>query len=776
MNKSLTTLEFNKIIKLLEDFAITDGGKFLCSSLRPDYDKSLIEQNLTKTNLAESLLYKKSAPEFTKTKNIDEIFNRLDLGASANLLELVQVKKLINNTKSLINYSQDEEDNILIDIFKNLIPLPKLQSKLTPIFEDNIEDSASENLFLIRKEIIKAQDNLRDTLNSLINKYAQFLQDNIVTMKNNRYCLPVRNEFKNSIKGIIHATSSSGLTFFIEPISIIEKNNHIEELKLREEEEINRIILDVCNKIRENIALLRNNHLLISELDFIFAKANLSIKLKCTKPKINTKNKIHLKKARHPLIDSKKVVPTTLYLSSNINQMIITGPNTGGKTVTLKTIGLLTAMTQAGLNIPCDADSEITIYDNIFVDIGDEQSIEQNLSTFSSHISNIIKILNSANQSSLILLDELGAGTDPVEGEAIALSILTNLKRRNIMTFATTHYSKIKYYAHTTNGVINAACEFDTTTLSPTYRLMVGVAGKSNAFSIAKQLGISEEIISFAKKSIENNTIKFEDSLLYIDEQKRHLSELKDSIEKKNLDLEKRISLLKEKEANIFDKKDTILEKARREAAKIIENAKSLTDETIRELNKNKSNLTVINLEKSRSKLRNEVKKLNETKNIKVKPINSTIEPSQLKIGTLVHIISYDCDGIVDTLVDSKGNLYVSSGLMKLKVNIKDLRLNTDTQKKVLQNNINVSNSSFNISSEIKLIGFYPDDAIMTLDKYIDDALLANLKNIRIVHGKGSGKLRQAIHNYLKKNKSISSFELAEYGNGDAGVTIATLI
>lgn len=775
MNRSFKALEFNKIIDMLENLAITSGGKLLCENLSPSYDEKIITRNLDNTNLAETLIYKKSTPNFIRMKEILSILDRINLGASASFYELIQIKNLMENVKILKNYYQEEDENSLTYIFDNLVTIPKLVSKLRPIHEDFIDDDASNELFNIRKEILKSQENLRESLNSLISKYSTYLQDNIVTLKNDRYCLPVKNEFKNSIKGIVHASSSSGMTFFIEPISIIEKNNNIEELKSRETHEINRIIQEICSDIADNIDNIKNNYHVISELDFIFAKANLSINLRCSRAKINQKNKIYLKKARHPLIPREKVVPINIMLTENINQMIITGPNTGGKTVTLKTVGLLTLMTQSGLNIPCDEGSEITAYNNIYVDIGDEQSIEQNLSTFSSHMTNIIGILKNADENSLILLDELGAGTDPTEGEAIALSILNYLHSKNIMALATTHYSKIKYYAHTTHGVINASCEFDINTLSPTYKLMVGVAGKSNAFSIALRLGLSQKLIDSAKNSIENNSINIEEALIDIDQKKRYLNKVQESIRIKNLDIDKKLSNIKNLEQNLNDKKFSIIEKARCEATKIIEDAKSLADETIRDINKGKNHNDISKLEAGRTKLRKKLNELNSSTTLKKKTNDIKLDKSKIKIGDKVHIISYGCDGTVSTNIDSKGFLFVTDGLMKYKVKFEDLTFSKNKEESPTQASTYIPHRNQTISTEIKLLGFYGDDAIMELEKYIDDAVIAGLNSVRIVHGKGSGKLRKVIHEYLKKHPSVSSFELAEFGQGDAGVTIASL-
>lgn len=774
MNNVLKTLEYDKITDKLSKKAHTSYGKNLCCSLAPKYNVEDINYLLELTNLAESLVYKKSSPFFLKFNNIEDIIQKISLGSVASISELYNIKTLLTNTKSLLNYISEENENVLKELFKNLEALPNLNSKLHIINENDIEDNASENLFNIRKNIISANENLRNTLNDILIKNSAYLQDSVVTMRNNRYCIPVKNEYKQKIKGIVHDSSASGMTFFIEPIAVIEKNNAIETLKIQEEQEVFKILSNLSSLVLAEKDIILNNLNYIAEIDLTFAKAELSIDMNAHRAKINTKNKINLKNARHPLIPTDKIIPINLFLEKNIKQMIITGPNTGGKTVTLKTVGLLTLMTQSGLNIPCDEDSEITIYNNIFADIGDEQSIEQNLSTFSSHMTRIIDILNNANSNSLVLFDELGSGTDPIEGSAIALSILKYLKNKNIMTIATTHYSEIKYYAHTVAGVINASCEFDIKTLQPTYKLIVGVAGKSNAFAIAKRLGLSDEIIDAAKLSISSNDNKLEETIMDLDNKKRELDDFEIKIQKKLNEADAILKRAIEKEQALEDKKLSIIEKAKLEAANILESSKKLADETIRELQKNNSGIK--ELEKKRSKIRDNISKLNIGKTLIIKNNSDKLDTSKLKIGDNVHINSYNTDGIITALPDTKGNVFVSVGVMTFKVKVSDLSNSKDSVKVETKTSTSYKpKSNMYIKSEIKLLGYYGDDAIAELDKYIDDAVISGLNSVRIVHGKGSGQLRKVIHNYLKNHPSVVSFDLAEYGQGDAGVTIAVL-
>lgn len=774
MNNVLKTLEYDKITDKLSKKAHTSYGKNLCYSLLPKYNVEDINYLLDLTNLAESLVYKKSSPYFLKFNNIEDIIQKISLGSVASISELYNIKTLLANTKSLLNYISEENESVLKELFENLEALPNLNSKLHIINENDIEDNASENLFNIRKNIISANESLRNTLNDILIKNSAYLQDNVVTMRNNRYCIPVKNEYKQKIKGIVHDSSASGMTFFIEPIAVIEKNNAIETLKIQEEQEVFKILSELSSLVLVEKDIILNNLNYIAEIDLIFAKAELSIDMNAHRAKINTKNKINLKNARHPLIPADKIVPINLLLEKGIKQMIITGPNTGGKTVTLKTVGLLTLMTQSGLNIPCNEESEITIYDSIFADIGDEQSIEQNLSTFSSHMTKIIDILNNANSNSLVLFDELGSGTDPIEGSAIALSILKHLKNKNIMTIATTHYSEIKYYAHTVDGVINASCEFDIKTLQPTYKLIVGVAGKSNAFAIAKRLGLSDDIIDAAKLSISSNDNKLEETIMDLDNKKRELDDFEIKIQKKLNEADSILKRAIEKEQALEDKKLSIIEKAKLEAANILESSKKLADETIRELQKNNSGIK--ELEKKRSKIRDNISKLDIGKTLISKSNSDKLDISKLKIGDTVHINSYNTDGIITALPDAKGNVFVSVGVMSFKVKTSDLSNAKDNSKAETKTSTSYKpKSNMYIKSEIKLLGYYGDDAIAELDKYIDDAVISGLNSVRIVHGKGSGQLRKVIHNYLKKHPSVESFDLAEYGQGDAGVTIAVL-
>ncbi len=778
--KTLNILEYDKILNKLKDLATTDEGKKICLNLMPSTDPVTIEKNLMLTSEAESIIYKHGTPHFTKTVGIIESLKKSSINSMLTTKEIVNIRYLLSNVNTLSSYLK-EDDNYpnIKSIISMLIPLPKLISAFKYIHEDGIENEASNKLSDIRNKITISQESLRKILNDILSKNGDYLQESVITMRNGRYCIPVKSEYKNAIKGIIHDSSATGQTFFIEPLSVIDKNNQIDLLYSEEEHEIERILLELTELVNEHSQFIDINYKIISELDFIFAKGELSIYLNCTKPKINTNNRIYLNQARHPLIDKKIVVPISLHLDKNINQMIITGPNTGGKTVTLKTIGLLTIMAQSGLNIPTNENSEITIYENIFADIGDEQSIEQSLSTFSSHMTNIVSILNEFSADSLILFDELGAGTDPIEGAGLALAILDYLNENNVMTVATTHYSEIKYYATTTPGVINASCEFDINTLRPTYKLIVGVAGKSNAFEIAKKIGISEYIIDKAKNNIKDSDIKIEESLVDLDNQRLGAVKLLEEAQIKYKEAEELLELANEEKNKIQERKEKIINRANQEASRILENAKNIADEAIKEFNKIGKNTNIQELEKNRSKLTKGIKKTQSNKSISKQNDNEKIDISKIKIGSKVHVNSFNQDAVVKSLPDPKGYIFVNMGMMNVKVKIDDISKNkfddNDSNTKVISKFTKKTSSAMTIKPEIKLLGYTGVDAISELDKYIDDCVIAGLNSIRIVHGKGSGKLRAQIHEYLRKHPSISSFDLAEYGQGDAGVTIANL-
>lgn len=773
--KSFTSLEFNKILSILADIAYTEAGKKMCLNLLPSVDSKEINNNLLLTNEAESLIYKQSSPYFFSFNNIPELIERANIGAMLSPEELVNIKRLLQNVISLKNYTVDDDSPLLKDIFNNLILLPHIVSALKYISVDGVEDDAAPELKEIRNKINNAHETLRHTLNDLLIKYSNYLQDSVITMRNGRYCIPVKTEYKNIVRGIIHDASSTGQTSFIEPLQVIEKNNYIDSLKRDEEKEVERILIEVSRKVSEESFSILSNYDLISYLDFIFAKGELSIKLNCSMPIINNDQRINLKKARHPLINKDSVIPINLYLDNSINQMIITGPNTGGKTVTLKTVGLLTLMAQSGLNIPAEEGSNIKIYNNIYVDIGDEQSIEQNLSTFSSHMSNIVKILNNIEENSLILFDELGSGTDPVEGAGLALAILQSLNNSSYFSLVTTHYSEIKYYASTTQGVINASCEFDVETLRPTYKLIVGISGKSNAFEISRKLGLSESIIENAAKNISNKNERVEDIILDLDAKKKEILRMYEEVRRKEEEASSILNFIKDEENNIKLKKEEILNKARLSASKILDNAKQIVDDAIKLSRQTSKNAGI--LENSRQKINKEIKNLQSTTRITTLSKVQRLDISKLKIGQSVHVNQYNQDGAIKTLPDSRGNLFVSIGFMEVKVNVKDISASNSTPK--IEKNVTTVTkrqfSTISVKPEIKLIGYNSTDAVNELDKYIDNAVMSGLNTVRIIHGKGSGILRKVIHEYLKKNQSVSTYSLAEYGEGDAGVTVAHL-
>lgn len=780
--KVFKTLELNKILERLAKYAITEGGKIKCLSLIPKTTVDEVNYNQTITSQATSLLLKDVGPVFSKILPIDDILNRAKIGSILSISDIINIRRLTENTKKLLGYykSNNNFSNELGLIFNTLIPLPQLNSELKVVFDEGIYDDASDELYSIRKNIVKQKELLRSTLNDLISKYRDSLQDSVITMRNGRYCLPIKSEHKNKVRGMVHDSSATGSTFFIEPISIIEKNNLIASLLSSEEIEIQKILMQLSDKIAEHNEELLANYNTLTELDMIFAKGQLAINLNAHKPLLNTNNIISLREARHPLLNPKEVVPIDIYLDAGVSQFIITGPNTGGKTVTLKTVGLLTLMAQSGLHVPAKHGCEICIYEDIFADIGDEQSIEQSLSTFSSHMTNIIKIIHNSGNRSLALFDELGAGTDPVEGAALALAILSTLKNKGVTSFVTTHYSEIKVYASSTKGVINASCEFDIKSLRPTYRLRIGIAGKSNAFEISKRLGLPDTIIDLAKDKLKTSDIKLEDLLSELNEKKLSIeNELKYS-EKIRHEAELVLNKAKKTENDILEKKDKLLNKARNEASKILSDAKTIADEAISNINKLKHDTSYIKrLEENRQKLGKSLKDNLSTSRLSKSNEKGNVSKEKLKIGDRVHILSFKNDGTVLSLPDNKEKVYVQMGIMKIKVHYSDLKLLKEkpsiTYNPSKINFSRKSSASMNISPEIKLLGYRGDEAIAELEKYIDDAVLSGLDSIRIVHGKGTGQLRAVIHKFLKTNPSVIEFALAEYGQGDAGVTIAKL-
>lgn len=790
MNKKvLHTLEYNKIIDLLSAHASSERAKEMCRNLSPSCDIDSISHALLETNDALSRIYKKGSMNLSGIHDVGASMKRLEIGGSLSIPEFLRLTSLLEAAKRAKAYGRNDKDDTPADsltiYFNQLEPLTKLAEEIKRciISEDEISDDASSNLKSIRRSIGNINNRIHAQMNSMLNNSTirGYLQDAVITMRDGRYCLPVKAEAKGQVTGMVHDQSSSGSTLFIEPMAVVNLNNDLREMFLKEQEEIEAILANLSNLTAEYIPAIQEDYELLTMLDFIFAKAGYALEYNGSAPLLNEEGRINIKKGRHPLLDKKKVVPIDIRLGQEFDQLVITGPNTGGKTVSLKTVGLLTLMGQSGMLIPAGDRSELAIFHDVFADIGDEQSIEQSLSTFSSHMTNIVDIFAHADSRSLVLFDELCAGTDPTEGAALAVSILTWFHKRHIHTMATTHYSEIKVYALTTNGIENASCEFDVTTLSPTYRLLIGIPGKSNAFAISQKLGLSTTIIEDAKERITENEQNFEDLIANLEENRRTIEKEQLEISRYKQEIEALKKQLETKQERLDSRREEILRKANEEANAILKEAKDTADEAIRNFNRYGSTKPDIGeMERERTKLRQKMsdneKKLASAK--KAAPENHKA-PKKLKIGDSVKVLSMNLKGTVHTLPDAKGNLFVQMGILRSQVNIRDLILledetspNSKQYKKTGAGKIKMSKSA-SISTEINLIGKTVDEAIAVLDKYLDDAYLAHLPSVRIVHGKGTGALRNAVHSHLKRQKYVKSYHLGEYGEGDAGVTIA---
>ncbi len=785
--KVLRTLEYNKIIAMLAEKANSEPGKKLCMELKPYTDIALINEAQQQTADALSRLFRKGSTSFGGNKDLGYTLKSLSIGASLSTAELLKIAAMLENVSRVKSYGKRDRDDSaadsLDDLFHALEPLTPLSSEIRRciLSEEEISDDASPALKSIRRNMMLANDRIHNQLNHMVNGSCRtYLQDAVITMRNNRYCLPVKAEHKGQVPGMIHDQSATGSTFFIEPAAIVNLNNQLKELALKEQEEIEIILAKLSAQAGEHTHALSNNQRIMTTLDFIFAKASLAMEQNATAPVFNTNKYINIRKGRHPLLDKKKVVPIDIYLGRDFHLLVITGPNTGGKTVSLKTVGLFTLMGQAGLHIPALDRSELSVFTEVFADIGDEQSIEQSLSTFSSHMTSIVSILKQADADSLCLFDELGAGTDPTEGAALAIAILDCLHRGNIRTMATTHYSELKVYALSTQQVENACCEFDVNTLQPTYRLLIGIPGKSNAFAISAKLGLPDYIIQTAKEQISQENEAFEDLIA-------DLEHSKVTIEKERLEAasyKEEIKRLKEQLQNKQDKieesKQRILREANEKARDILQEAKDVADETIRVFQKAGPNASMKDLEKTREQIRGKVSETNSKLTLKQNQSpKKELKPNQLKLGDSVKILSMGLTGAVSSLPDHKGNLFVQCGIIRTQANLKDIVLIEDkpitkpsVSKRSGGSNIRMA-KSYSISTEINLLGKTVDEALSELDKYLDDAYLAHLPSVRIVHGKGTGALRKAVHGHLKKIKYVESFRLGEHGEGDTGVTIA---
>lgn len=787
--KVLKTLEYNKIIDMLTEKADSEPGKRLCRKLLPSTDLEEIVKNQKLTEDALGRLFKVGSTSFGSNSDLNFSIKSLEIGSTLSIVELMKIASMLDNVSRIKTYGkkdrEDAPDDSLTEYFEQLTPLTQVANEINRciLAEDEIADDASPKLKSIRRSMLQTNEKVHSQLNSMLaGAYRTYLQDAVITMRNNRYCIPIKAEYKGQVNGMIHDQSATGSTYFIEPAAVVELNNKIRELELEEKEEIGVILASLSAMAGEHTEELSANQKLMTELDFIFAKAKLAMDMNATTPIFNTDHYINIRKGRHPLLDRKKVVPIDINLGKDFDLLIITGPNTGGKTVSLKTVGLFTLMGQAGLHIPALDRSELSIFSEVYADIGDEQSIEQSLSTFSSHMKSIVHILKHADADSLCLFDELGAGTDPTEGAALAIAILNYLHDRGIRTMATTHYSELKIYALSTSFVENACCEFSVETLQPTYRLLIGIPGKSNAFAISSKLGLSDEIINAAREQIGNEDKSFEDvisdleqSRITIEKEQREIAEYKERIRTLQ-------EQLQQKNEKLDQAKDRILREANEKAKEILQEAKDVADETIRDFNKAGAGTDIRELEKKRQKVRDKINEKNERLSLganKKQPEKKTLDPKKLKKGDTVKIVSMGLKGTVSTLPDAKGALFVQCGIMRTQTNVRDLVLideatvTTPTVQRTGAGKIKMS-KTLSVSTEINLLGKTVDEALPALDKYLDDAYLAHLPSVRVVHGKGTGALRSAVHNHLKRLKYVREFRLGEYGEGDAGVTIVT--
>lgn len=788
--KVLTTLEYNKIIDLLTEKADSEPGKKLCRDLVPSTDLSTIRTAQRETKDALARLFRIGSTSFGSNRDFGFSIRSLEIGSSLSMSELLKLASFLDNVSRIKTYGKKEREDLPNDsldaYFEGLTPMTQLANEINRciLSEEEMADDASPKLKSIRRSKLSTNEKIHSQLTSMVNgAYRTFLQDAVITMRDNRYCIPVKAEYKSQVSGMVHDQSSTGSTFFIEPAAVVNLNNQLKELDLQEQEEIEVILGDLSSQAAVHTSELAADQKIMTTLDFIFAKAKLAMEQNATEPIFNTEHYIQIRKGRHPLLDKKKAVPIDVRLGKDFDLLVITGPNTGGKTVSLKTVGLFTLMGQAGLHIPALDRSELSIFSEVYADIGDEQSIEQSLSTFSSHMTRVVHILQHADADSLCLFDELGAGTDPTEGAALAIAILNYLHDRGIRTMATTHYSELKIYALSTNFVENACCEFDVETLRPTYRLLIGIPGKSNAFAISSKLGLSDEIIHAAKEQISKEDESFEDviadleqSRVTIEKEQQEIAEYKERIHTLQEQLQK-------KNEKIDQAKDKILRDANEKARAILQEAKDVADETIRDFNKAGASADIKELEKKRQKVRDKINEKNgklALGNTQKKPADQkTVDPKKLKKGDSVKIISMNLKGIVNTLPDARGNLFVQCGIMRMQTNVNDLvpvKEETITAPALQRTNTGKlkMSKSFSVSSEINLLGCTVDEAIAKLDKYLDDAYLAHLPSVRVVHGKGTGALRSAVQSHLKRLKYVKEYRLGEYGEGDAGVTIVT--
>lgn len=787
--KTLTKLEYHKIIAILEEQASSFRGRQLCRKLKPMTNLDKINTSQEQTAAAFTRLIKKGRISFSDAAPVEESMKRLEVGAALGSGELLRILKLLQTAGRVKAYgrhdTQDELTDCLDAYFEQLEPLTLLANEIERciISEDEISDDASSTLKHIRRNINNMNDKVHATLTNLVNgSLRTYLQDPIITMRGDRYCLPVKAECRGNVQGMIHDQSSTGSTLFIEPMAVVKLNNDLKELYAKEQEEIQVILARLSEDAAEYIEEIRTDYRSLTDLDFIFARGRLALEMNGSRPLFNTEGRIYIREGRHPLLDARKVVPITISLGKDFTLLIVTGPNTGGKTVSLKTVGLLTLMGQAGLHIPAGDHSELAVFHQVYADIGDEQSIEQSLSTFSSHMTNIVSFLQDVDENSLVLFDELGAGTDPTEGAALATAILSYLHKRGIRAMATTHYSELKVYALSTPGVENACCEFDVESLKPTYRLLIGIPGKSNAFAISSKLGIPDYIIEDAKKRLTEQDVSFEDMMTDLETSKRTIEKEREEIAAYKREIEALKMQTRQKQDKLDEQRERILREANEKANAILRDAKDVADETIKNFRKfGKENISAADMEKERERLRKKIKDTSAASTIKAQKPKKAYKPSDFKLGESVKVLSMNLTGTISSKPDSRGNVTVQMGILRSQVNISDLEIIEDVNpyspkamKRTSKGKIKMS-KSLSVSPEINLLGKTVDEAVSELDKYLDDALLSHLNSVRVVHGKGTGALRKGIHEYLRRQKHVKSYRLAEYGEGDAGVTIVEL-
>lgn len=786
--KALTSLEYYKIIERLTEKASSPMGKELCRKLLPSTDINEIRLMQTQTKDALTRLFQKGSVSFGSVKDIRGSLKRLEIGSSLGIMEILSICALLENTSRVKAYSRNDRSSSPADsldsMFDELSPLTPLSAEIRRciLSEDEISDDASPALRQVRRNMKITNDKIHTQLSGLVNGSARtYLQDSVITMRNGRYCIPVKAEYKGQVPGMIHDQSSTGSTLFIEPMAVVKLNNDMRELELQEQKEIEIILSSLSQQIAEERESIALNLSLMIQLDFIFARAALAMEMNGSEPVFNEEGRIFLKKARHPLIPKKKVVPIDIRLGDDFDLLIITGPNTGGKTVSLKTVGLLTLMGQSGLHIPALDRSQLSLFHEIYADIGDEQSIEQSLSTFSSHMTNIVSFLEKADSRSLVLFDELGAGTDPTEGAALAISILSYLHEKGVRTMATTHYSELKVYALSQPGVENACCEFDVETLRPTYRLLIGIPGKSNAFAISSKLGLSDAVIQRAKDQISEQDESFEDVLSSLEENRITIENERLEIERYKEEIKTLKSQLEARQEKLDAQRERILRQANEEAHKVLEEAKDYADKTMKLFHKfQKDHVDTASVERERQELRKRMNKAESNiaagKTQQKKP-KKLLTAKDIHPGDAVKVLSMNLKGTVSSRPDSKGYLFVQMGIIRSKVHLSDLELldepviTTPSLQKTGAGKIRMSKSA-SVSTEINLLGKTVDEAVAELDKYLDDAYIAHLKSVRVVHGKGTGALRKGVHDYLRRQKHVASFRLGEFGEGDAGVTI----